>query len=79
MRGLAAEFSGARDWMKVATAWLVGESGISPYTCTIKNRPEFNMFQFHREKPNAKTTGQESRNLDKLARLTVIWIWIIHE
>ena len=41
MRGLAAELRGARDWMKVATAWLVGESGISPYTCTIKNRLEF--------------------------------------
>ena len=38
MRGLAAELRGARDWMKVATAWLVGESGISPYTCTIKNK-----------------------------------------
>ena len=36
MRGLAAELRGARDWMKVATAWLVGESGINPYTCTIQ-------------------------------------------
>jgi len=32
MRGLAAELSGASDWMNVATAWLVGESGIKPYT-----------------------------------------------
>ena len=34
MRGLAAELSGASDWMNVATAWLVGESGIKPYTLT---------------------------------------------
>ena len=34
MRGLAAELRGASDWMNVATAWLVGESGIKPYTLT---------------------------------------------
>jgi len=49
MRGLAAELRGARDWMKVATAWLVGESGISPYTCTIKNRLEFYDFLLQEE------------------------------
>ena len=43
MRGFAAELSGARDWMKVATAWLVGESGINPYTLKIKNRLVFKM------------------------------------
>ena len=34
MRGFAAELSGARDWMKVATA---GEGGIRLYTCISKS------------------------------------------
>ena len=34
MRGFAAELSGARDWMKVATA---GEGGIRLYTCITKS------------------------------------------
>ena len=33
MSGFAAELSGARDWMKVATA---GEGGIRLYTCLTK-------------------------------------------
>ena len=38
MRGLAAELRGARDWMKVATAWLVGVSGIRPYTWRMEEQ-----------------------------------------
>ena len=34
MRGFAAELSGARDWMKVATA---GEGGMRLYTCITKS------------------------------------------
>ena len=38
MSGLAAELRGARDWMKVATAWLVGVSGIRPYTWRMEEQ-----------------------------------------
>ena len=64
MRGFAAELSGARDWMKVATAWLVGESGINPYTCTKKNRQEFNMYLFHGQEPNTETTQEKKKRAE---------------
>ena len=38
MSGLAAELRGARDWIKVATAWLVGVSGIRPYTWRMEEQ-----------------------------------------
>lgn len=36
MRGLAAELSGAKLWMKVATARFVELSGMKPNTCSAE-------------------------------------------
>ena len=56
MRGFAAELRGARDWMKVATAWLVGESGINPYTCTKEEQTGIQYVLISRQEPNTETT-----------------------